>query len=474
MRKSRSFSLVMHQGLEAIYLNIHYLHGRWRLARSDQARRRRIHRHRPDIDRGTLRRYPFREPLPLRLRVLYRGIIRDTQRVLGTHHNPFALPPSVFFGYEPEGPAHYNAARHEILLSHEFQYWYRLVGLYFLTMHHALEEACRDPRCMPWNEIVQHLLKRGATYEELIGMLEQHFFADLLPAWRVFVAQLPSLLAECERTEHISEALLTWYESLEQLHSMLERQFRWLIIHEYLHAQTKWVTQRIGKEQFRLVGVIRLKTHASSTSLPLQHHLLNEALTEWMALRFYRQMTGESLQMCWGELAWGSAYPAWIIEYVAQALDSQWETLSQTFPALRGYGLRNTAELLFQLLFGDPGGVRLFKDVVAHVGRRPDAFERVSVACEWSYHVSDEQSLAQQQAAFQELSDLFAWTFPESTRQVLASVAAADFAEMLRFAQTDTNASLPAPTTTERNARVGETEKHDQAPQSNQGASVPN
>jgi hypothetical protein len=449
MQKSRSFSLVMRQGLEAIRLNILYVHGRWRIAKSDQARRTSIHRHRPDIDRETLRCYPFRELLPLRLRVLYRGIIRDTQRMLGTHYNPFVLPPSVFFGYEPEGPGHYNAARHEILLSHEFQYWYRLVGLYFLTMRHALEEARCDPRCMPWNEIGQHLLKRGATYEELIDMLEQHFFADLLPAWRVFVGQLPSLLEECERIEHISEALLTWYESLEQLHTMLERQFRWLIIHEYLHAQTKWVTQRIGKEQLRMTGVTRLKTDASlSTSLPLQHRLLNEALTEWMALRFYRQMTGESLHMSWGELVWGSAYPAWIIEYVAQALDSRWETLSQTFPALRRSSLRNTTELLFQLFFVDPGIIQLFKDMLAHVGRRPDAFERVSDACERFYHISDEQSLAQQQAASQELYDLFAWTFPESTRQVLACVVAADFAEMLRFAQADTNASIPAPKTT--------------------------
>lgn len=313
-------------------------------------------------------------------------------------------------------------------------------------MRHVLEEARRDPQCIPWNEIGQHLLKRGATYEDLIGMLEQHFFADLLPAWRVFVAELPSFLADCERTEHISEALLTWYESLEQLYTVLERQFRWLIIHEYLHAQTKWVTQCIGKERLRLIGVIRLKTEASfSTSLPLQHRLLNEALTEWMALRFYRQTTGESLQMCWSELAWGSAYPAWIIEYMAQALDSQWEALSQAFPALRRSSLKNTAELLFQLLFVDPGVVQLFKDLVAHVGRRPDAFEKVSDACEQFYHISDEQSLVQRQAALQELYDLFAWTFPESTRQVLACIVAGDYAEMLRFAQMDTNASLTAP-----------------------------
>jgi hypothetical protein len=358
------------------------------------------------------------------------------------------LPPSVFFGYEPEGPGHYNAARHEILLSHEFHYWYRLVGLFFLTMRNALEEARRDPRCMPWNEIGQRLLKRGATCEELIGMREQHFFVDLLPAWRTFVEQLPSFLTECERTERISEALLTWYESLEQLYTMLERQFRWLIIHEYLHAQTKWVTQCIGNERFRLIGVVRLKTDVSfSTSLPLQHRLLNEALTEWMALRFYRQMASESLQMRWGELAWGSAYPAWIIEYVAQALDSQWETLSQVFPTLRRYHLSSTAGLLSHLFFVDPGIIQLFKDMVAHVGRQPDAFEKVSDACERSYRISDEQGLAQQQAAFQELYDLFAWTFPESTRQVLAFVVAADFAEMLRFAQMDTNVSISAPKT---------------------------
>ena len=448
MQKSRSFSLIMRQGLEALRLNILYMHGRWRMAKSDQARRTRIHRHRPDIDKGDLRRYPFREPLPLRLRVSYRGIIRDTQRLLGTYYNPFVLPPSVFFGYEPEGPGHYNAARHEILLSHEFHYWYRLVGLFFLTMRNALEEARRDPRCMPWNEIGQRLLKRGATCEELIGMREQHFFVDLLPAWRTFVEQLPSFLTECERTERISEALLTWYESLEQLYTMLERQFRWLIIHEYLHAQTKWVTQCIGNERFRLIGVVRLKTDVSfSTSLPLQHRLLNEALTEWMALRFYRQMASESLQMRWGELAWGSAYPAWIIEYVAQALDSQWETLSQVFPTLRRYHLSSTAGLLSHLFFVDPGIIQLFKDMVAHVGRQPDAFEKVSDACERSYRISDEQGLAQQQAAFQELYDLFAWTFPESTRQVLAFVVAADFAEMLRFAQMDTNVSISAPKT---------------------------
>lgn len=441
MKIKPSFSRVLRQSMEAIALNVLYLYGRWRMARSDQARRIDIRRNRPDIHKRDVRGYPFRDRLPPRLHSLYRQVIRETKQILGRYHNPFVLPPSVFFGYEPEGPGHYSAERHEILLSHEFGCWYRWVSVFFLTMQSAIKEARRDPKLMPWKKIGQRMQERGALYEDLLGAIEQRFFTELLPVWKAFVEQLAPFMEECEHTEQISEGLLDWYESLEQLHAMLECHFRWVIIHEYIHSQTRWIIQRFGKEHLRLIGVMRMQTDIPfSTTLPLQHRLLNEALTEWMALRFYDQITGKNLQIRWGELAWGSAYPAWIIEYVAQALDSQWEPLSQAFPPLRRAGLAGTAEFLFHLFFVDPEMTHLLKDLLAYVGQQPDAFEKVSDACERCYHVSDEQGITQQQTAIQDLYDLFSWTFPENIRQMLAFVASADAEKLLRFAQAEGSA----------------------------------
>jgi hypothetical protein len=267
----------------------------------------------------------------------------------------------------------------------------------------------------------------------------------LLLTWLNFLDLLPPLLEKCESTEVLSEALLSWFASLEELDQMLERCLRWIIIHEYIHAKTRWIRQRVGKQTFRLLGVVRMQTDiAFQSTLPLQHRLLNEAFTEWLALRFYQQLFQSAVQLRWQDLCWGSPYPAWIIEYVAQALDSQWETLSQAFPALTQHALCCTADLVSHIFFVDPEAIQLLKDLLVHIGHQEDAFEKISHACDCS-HQSGDEAPAQQQAALQDLYDLFAWTFPNEVREKLAFVVSTNVTveDLLGFSLLEEHAGLP-------------------------------
>jgi hypothetical protein len=80
-----------------------------------------------------------------------------TKQALGAYNNPFVLPPRYAFATEQQEPASYSAERHEILLSHEFEYWHCWVRLFVGRMRRAINEARIDPRAMPWQMLGQRM-----------------------------------------------------------------------------------------------------------------------------------------------------------------------------------------------------------------------------------------------------------------------------------------------------------------------------
>jgi hypothetical protein len=109
---------------------------------------------------------------------------------------------------------------------------------------------------------------------------------------------------------------------------------------------------------------------------------MNEALTEWITQRLARELYG-TLHREWRGLVLVSCYPAWIIEMVVQALESQWGCLRAAVPALSSHQIVQASDLFYVLCFRDAQGLVWLKEALEQLSGQVDACETVARACRW-------------------------------------------------------------------------------------------
>jgi hypothetical protein len=376
VRRFASFLTTCYEGME---MNWYLLHSRRQTWMADQivmAQRRKL---RPDM-KCIIRRYPCRLPLPDHLSTLYKEVMYDLKKALVGWRNPWVLDPPCFFVPGLNVPAVYRADRHEIWLSPVFEYWDRQIQVFLPSLRFIARcDQHNELATVAWKRLSQQMMEEAATYRRHLEAVEtQGLFAGLSRAWLAFEAQLPGLIAQCAQQGLLTEAFLSWCESLMALHTMVQGCLRRTFLHELIHAWTRWgdVYQE-GKRTYRLIGLTRV----TPTTGNLANVSMNEALTEWFTEYFYRHLYGEP-QIRWREAVHYNCYPSWIIGYIVEAMDNQWEHIAKALPFLADVHVVTAMDLLYAIYFSHPEAFSWLKIALEVMCNDSAAFEKVSRACE--------------------------------------------------------------------------------------------
>jgi|SRR5579883_366293 len=383
-----SFQAFLEEGLDGLLVNAQYVRSRWQMWVFDQKIKARIWKKRPDL-RWSLWRYPAREPLPPAFQQLYRKTVRDVKRALEMWHNPWIMVPSCSFALTTDGLASYNTYRHDIKVALVFRYWYCQVNIFLPRLRRAMKMVGRGEHYkVPWVKMGERMLWEATTYKEVYEELETaEYFTHLPEIWACFLQELPPLLAECERSGLVPEGLLLWCEELVQFYRYLQQCLRSTFVHELIHAWTRWIAYRDGKITYRVMGLEDRRWDQPEVDASLAasrvHTGLNEALTEWITERLDAQIYGKAQLVSWRGIVFSTIYPAWIIEYLVQALDYHWLRLVAALPLLAECGIANATDFLYTLYFADARLVACFKDALTLLGGGDnESFTKLSDACD--------------------------------------------------------------------------------------------
>lgn len=375
---------------EAMILNNQLLQIRRQVRKEDRVFRALRRKEQPNLKK-TIKKYPFREPLSSSLRQLYKQTVKDIGRVLGVRHNPWVMVPPCAFAYKLEAPAVYIIDRHEIVIARVFHYWFAQIDLFLPRLSQAMLWSLKGKeQHIQWIDLGKRLMRNSLYYKEQLEELEVNgLFQALSDVWSQFIQKLPPFLEETERLGSPSEALFSWYELLVAFRRDLQSFLRSTLVHELIHAHTRWVFYRDGEFAHRQLGLLNWRAKAVpdvQVEASLTHLALNEALTEWIAIRFRQQLYQASGDFHWNGIHCASPYPAWIIEAVVQTLDREWQRLADALPSLAQHQIFNTTDLLYTFYFSDATKVSYFKEALILLSRDQEAFEKLSIGCEHFYY----------------------------------------------------------------------------------------
>lgn len=393
-RESRlsSFSKQFTEGMRR---NEAFLRGKLWSWIDDQRYKAKRKRERPDLKR-VLRLYPYRYPLPSRIANLYQQTVKDVKHGLGRWANPWLIAPSCafIFAYDAHTPGSYNPYRHEILLSRTYLYWNRQTTMVRRALRAVFRPARWNKRHVNWTALGARVLQRAHHYQERFEELED---ADHLPglkeAWAQFLQELPPILEECAAIGRASHDLHLWYAELTDLHQALQQEIRAILVHELVHAHTQWIEFHEQGEWYRWLALEehhkREKHRKQDQSEQDQERrpfvagkAMNEALTEWLAQRLCTQFYGEYTSFEWRGVGTLHGYTPWIIECLVHALDYHWERITQAVPALATWSVTSATDLLYAVCFADSQLIPFFKEALSVMSNDPDAFDKLSRACE--------------------------------------------------------------------------------------------
>jgi hypothetical protein len=375
---------------EATILNSQLLQIRRQTRKKDQGFRARRRKEQPDLKK-TIKKYPFREPLSPLLRQLYKQTVKDIGRILGVRYNRWVMVPPCAFAYDLDAPAIYLIDRHEIVIARAFDYWFTQIDIVLPRLNQAIRWALQGKhQTIQWVELGQRVMRDSLYYQEKLEKLEVgELFPRLSEVWSQFLQQLPPLLEETAHLELPSDALFSWYELLVAFRRDLRSCLRSMFVHELIHAHTRWFFHRSGEALYRQVGLLSRKAEADpdvQEEDSLEHRMVNEALTEWIAIRFRQELYQTTGDFHWNGISYASPYPAWIIEAVVQKLEREWLRLADELPGLIQYRIFNPTDLLYTFYFSDATRVSFFKEALAIVTGDKEAFEKLSIACRQFYH----------------------------------------------------------------------------------------